>query len=942
MSNTAFLYPQTLANNATSGANAWANVANASGNDGICASGMVGGPGPYQDEAGCRIVIDAAGVAVVSVAAPAFKKVAISTSAMTVGTYGGATDRWGYTSGTITPAMVNHNNFGVGYMASGMGGMTNFLFATKFAANIPTGAVIDGIEFQVERGSHGSVPVYSDVDYIALKVYYTDSADVTAPVVTITTPTSGTTYTTSGAVITLAGTATDAVGVSSVKYANGAATGNCAGTTSWSGDIDLNEGLNSITITASDAANNNGTDSIDITYVPPADTTDPSFTFVTPSGTVYTSSITLQGTASDNVGVVQVRVSNLQGSPEVYTAAGTTSWSCNVPLVVGINNLYIWVYDAAGNNAQGSISITYQLNTPRLTILSPTVLTTTDSFVYVGGSVVYAPRVIKCVGETNDNSTSTTAQFFHTQDNITFSMICLLELGDNVLTLSALDESDVSICSDTITITRTGIPPIDTTTSTTGTYTTTDTSMIVSGIAASGTTSVIWVNEQTGTSGIATGTTTWTADVGYLVGDTNHLLITAVATGGNTTSVMDINSSTANTGTPVYSIDDATEFVGGTIIRPFTQNEGKGWRARGLYIPKTITGAVYKKIAQRLHVYSDPATSIYGTDNDGGTGLTITTIEGNTITITTPDNPDIVIVVPPDNPTVTVVVPPGQPPTIVITDPVITIPVVIPPVITPPVVVTSGIVSGGGTVVSGIVASGSSSGTYVSGFFDIYKGSRIGICFNAPTVYWRNNWMGDLTEYHEAPFTAKGTIAGLSENDFKFAAVSGMYTMPYGFAWKTPMSIEGNVLDLNPNSTSIQAVYYPCNDAIDGDTLTDSYHALYIARVAASGRAELGAQIFKRIEAYAPATFTTINHILTAPRQYLPSAISKANMIYFLNTNTFTPRILAADSTPDYIPYSGCAGVYRVVFNQNRDLNIWEARDFDVLADAQNYLSTLS
>ncbi len=92
--------------------------------------------------------------------------------------------------------------------------------------------------------------------------------DVTPPTITITGPTSNPTYETTSSPLTLSGTGSDNVGVTSVIWANDrGGSGNCSGTTSWTcSNIPLKNMVNVITVTAYDAASNQGTDSISITY----------------------------------------------------------------------------------------------------------------------------------------------------------------------------------------------------------------------------------------------------------------------------------------------------------------------------------------------------------------------------------------------------------------------------------------------------------------------------------------------------------------------------------------------------------------------------------------------------------------------------------------------------------------------------------------------------
>src|SRR5262249_58363815 len=73
----------------------------------------------------------------------------------------------------------------------------------------------------------------------------------------------------------------------------------------------------------------------------PSPTTSPTFTA---SG----STLTLGGTASDNVGVTQVTWTNSQGGSGIAT--GTTAWTTgSIALLPGSNTLTVSARDAAGN-----------------------------------------------------------------------------------------------------------------------------------------------------------------------------------------------------------------------------------------------------------------------------------------------------------------------------------------------------------------------------------------------------------------------------------------------------------------------------------------------------------------------------------------------------------------------------------------------------------------
>ena len=90
------------------------------------------------------------------------------------------------------------------------------------------------------------------------------------------------------------------------------------------------------------------------------DTTAPSLLIRSPQTTsVFTtaSSIVVSGTASDNIGVKEVLWSSSNGSRG--SAEGTTAWTTPpIPLYLGVNTITIRAYDAAGNQAWRTLTVT--------------------------------------------------------------------------------------------------------------------------------------------------------------------------------------------------------------------------------------------------------------------------------------------------------------------------------------------------------------------------------------------------------------------------------------------------------------------------------------------------------------------------------------------------------------------------------------------------------
>jgi hypothetical protein len=194
--------------------------------------------------------------------------------------------------------------------------------------------------------------------------------DTTRPTVSISSPTSGTTTASS---IYFGGSANDNVGVTQVTWSSDrGSSGGASGTTNWSAaSIPLMSGANVITITARDAAGNTGTAAMTVTRsTSTSDTTRPTVTIGSPTtGTSHSttsSPLPIGGTASDNVGVTQVRWSTDRGGSGV--ASGTTNWSASIPLLSGTNVVTITAFDAAGNQNTDTLTITYATTPPPSTV----------------------------------------------------------------------------------------------------------------------------------------------------------------------------------------------------------------------------------------------------------------------------------------------------------------------------------------------------------------------------------------------------------------------------------------------------------------------------------------------------------------------------------------------------------------------------------------------
>ena len=181
--------------------------------------------------------------------------------------------------------------------------------------------------------------------------------------VQIVSPSSTGSYTAALPGVVLSGTATGD-GVTKVKWTNSKGGFGEAAVTNgaWqTGAVALQAGVNSIAVAAQGTAGTSQA-SIDVTYAAPteADTTPPALRIASPSSTsVITSmaSITLKGTAVDNVAVAEVTWTSSNGGSG--KAQGTTDWViADVPVYVGSQTIRVTAKDPAGNTSWRAVSVT--------------------------------------------------------------------------------------------------------------------------------------------------------------------------------------------------------------------------------------------------------------------------------------------------------------------------------------------------------------------------------------------------------------------------------------------------------------------------------------------------------------------------------------------------------------------------------------------------------
>ncbi|HEX2851501.1 MAG TPA: Ig-like domain-containing protein [Acidimicrobiales bacterium] len=204
------------------------------------------------------------------------------------------------------------------------------------------------------------------------------TTDTTPPAVAITSPGAGTTV--SGSVA-IAGTASDNISVAYVDVAiDGGSWQRAAGTSSWGVNVDtsaMSNGSHTAVARATDAAGNASSTSETVSVSNPAtDTTAPTVSIASPApATTVAGTITVAGSAGDNVGVASVLVSVDGGS--AIDASGTTSWSVALDTSTypsGSHTIVAIAKDAAGNAGSASVGVTFSNPTPSATGGSDVVL----------------------------------------------------------------------------------------------------------------------------------------------------------------------------------------------------------------------------------------------------------------------------------------------------------------------------------------------------------------------------------------------------------------------------------------------------------------------------------------------------------------------------------------------------------------------------------------
>lgn len=447
----------------------------------------------------------------------------------------------------------------VSYSASGLPPGLSIMSATGFISGTPTTAGTYSVTASVSDGVLSSAP-----QSFTWSVSSAPASDTSAPTVSIVGPTSASSYASSVSSVTLSGTAGDNVGVTAVTWiSDRGGSGSAIGTTSWSvGAIGLQVGTNVISVTARDAAGNQGTDVLTVTYTAP-DSTAPTVSIASPTAAssyaTASASMAIGGSASDNVGVTQVSWVNDRGGNGA--ASGTTAWSVSaVALQSGTNVITVTARDAAGNQSTDVLTVTYtppDTTAPTVSILGPTSGTSfaaSSSAITLGGTAA-DDRGVTAVTWANDRGGSG-----FSSGTTSWSVPSVaLQVGTNVITVKAQDASGnqgTDVLTVTYAILDTTVPAVSISSPTNmPSFVATSSSLALGGVASdnAGLMQVTWANDRGG-AGTASGTTSWAVPAVALQDGTNVITVTAWdASGNQATDVLTVTLSAPST-SPTPSI----------------------------------------------------------------------------------------------------------------------------------------------------------------------------------------------------------------------------------------------------------------------------------------------------------------------------------------------------------------------------------------------------
>ena len=192
--------------------------------------------------------------------------------------------------------------------------------------------------------------------------------DADAPVVQATAPADGAVV--AGGPITVTGTVTDAS--TTTVDVNGVTATVSGGT--FTASVPLVEGSNTITVTATDAAGNTGTDTLTVI----SDTVAPAIAITSPAdgATVPSATTTVTASVMDAAGISSVVIGGV-----VATDQGGGVYTADVTLASGVNTVDAVATDLAGNTASAQIQLTLS-SSPQITSAPVTTATEDQAYTY--------------------------------------------------------------------------------------------------------------------------------------------------------------------------------------------------------------------------------------------------------------------------------------------------------------------------------------------------------------------------------------------------------------------------------------------------------------------------------------------------------------------------------------------------------------------------------